>query len=361
MQIYLDPSKPGLYGLTTNYIGGLLRSLVNGMKVSTFYFGEDEYDIVVRLPEEQRDDFELLNQLIITNDRGQRIPLDSLAELVPAGAPGTIKRVNYERVVTISGDIVEGYVESDVLSACRDTMNQLKSSISWTPGYDYEFTGEQQDQAEDMESLGNSFIMALFLILMILIAQFSAIRAPVIIMTSVFMSISGVLIYLMVFQQPFIIIMVGLGIISLAGVVVNNAIVLIDYIQKQRKEGYEVMEAVVRAGMIRLRPVLLTAFTTILALSPMALGVSLDFVGEFEIITDSFSAEFWRDFSSSVIFGLALASFLTLIIVPTLYYLFHQMQENLKKARRSKAMQKIKSIKNLIPKRTKEQDQQGSA
>jgi len=195
-----------------------------------------------------------------------------------------------------------------------------------------------QEQQESEDFLGKAFVVALFLIFFVLVSQFNSVTMPIIIMTSVILSMGGAFLGLAVFKQPFGIIMTGVGIISLAGIVVNNAIVLIDYINKLRERGLEVKEAVVAAGATRLRPVILTAVTTILGLLPMVTGISYDF-HKMAISWVSESSQWWSSMAIVVVFGLLVATFLTLIVVPTLYSFF----EDLKSMRR-RAVSRVQQL-----------------
>ena len=185
------------------------------------------------------------------------------------------------------------------------------------------FTGEFEFQQESQDFLTKAFLVALLLIFLILVSMFNSISQPFIIMTSVILSLGGAFLGLTLFISPFGIIMTGVGVISLAGVVVNNAIVLIDYINKLRNRGFTLKDAVIAGGATRLRPVILTAVTTILGLIPMVTGVSFDF-HTFSISWVSESSQWWRSMAVVVIFGLMVATFLTLVVVPTLYYLIER-------------------------------------
>jgi multidrug efflux pump len=192
-------------------------------------------------------------------------------------------------------------------------------------GYYYEFTGENQFQQEAQDFLSKAFVIALFLIFLILVTLFNSVSQPLIILSSVVLSLGGAFLGLLVLRLPFGVIMSGVGVISLAGVVVNNAIVLIDYTNKLRDRGMPVRDAIVAAGATRLRPVLLTAVTTILGILPMVTGISFDFhVMELSLVSES--TQWWRSMAIVVIFGLMLATFLTLVVVPVLYSFFDSMQ-----------------------------------
>jgi multidrug efflux pump subunit AcrB len=225
-------------------------------------------------------------------------------------------------VVTVKANVDETKIPGPV---ARAQAEELLKKFPLPPGYDIKFTGEMEMQQESEDFLGKAFVVALFLIFFVLVSQFNSISMPIIIMTSVILSMGGAFLGLAVFRQPFGIIMTGVGIISLAGVVVNNAIVLIDYINKLRGRGMEVREAVIAAGATRLRPVILTAITTILGLLPMVTGVSFDF-HELAISWVSESSQWWRSMAIVVIFGLMVATFLTLVVVPTLYSFFEDLK-----------------------------------
>jgi multidrug efflux pump subunit AcrB len=210
----------------------------------------------------------------------------------------------------------------------RVEAEKLMAKFPMPAGYSYKFTGENEFQKESEDFLGKAFAVAILLIFLILVGMFNSLAQPLIIMTSVILSLGGAFLGLFVLQAPFGIIMSGVGVISLAGVVVNNAIVLIDYINKLRKRGMAMAEAVVAAGATRLRPVMLTAITTILGLIPMITGVSYDF-HKMAIAWSSESTLWWRVMSTLVACGLTVATLLTLVVVPTLYSIIESTKERL--------------------------------
>jgi multidrug efflux pump subunit AcrB len=191
-------------------------------------------------------------------------------------------------------------------------------------GYQIRYAGEKEEQDKAQAFLGKAFVVALFLIVLILVAQFNALTVPFIIMSTVILSLIGVLAGLLICRMPFGIIMTGVGVISLAGVVVNNAIVLLDYTRLLQRRGLALIPAAIEAGTTRLRPVLLTAITTILGLIPMAIGVSYDF-HKMAWALRSESAQWWSSMAIAVIFGLAFATLLTLVVLPTLYVTFTRL------------------------------------
>ncbi|MCF8056936.1 MAG: efflux RND transporter permease subunit [Desulfocapsa sp.] len=323
VQVLVDRQKAALFGLTTDAIGFALKSAYNGLEVSSFREGDDDYDITIQLQEQDRKVVDILRELMLPTPSGQMVPLSTIAAISFAGSIGDITRINNERVVTVKANVDETKIPGPVV---RDQAAKILEKLPVPPGYSIKFTGEFEFQQESEDFLTKAFLVALLLIFLILVTMFNSVSQPFIIMTSVILSLGGAFLGLTLFVSPFGIIMTGVGVISLAGVVVNNAIVLIDYTNKLRERGYELKEAVLFAGATRLRPVLLTAVTTILGLIPMVTGISFDF-HSWTISWVSESSQWWRSMAVVVIFGLVVATFLTLVVVPTLYYLFERMDK----------------------------------
>ncbi len=328
IQVVIDRQKAALFGLTTDMIGFALKTAYNGLDVSTYRESNEDYDITVQLPEEDRQLTDVLRELMIPVPSGEMVPLSTLATIEYTGAIGDIVRIDNQRVVTVKANVDETRIPGPV---ARAQAEELLKEFPLPPGYDIKFTGEFEMQQESEIFLAKAFVIALFLIFFILVSQFNSITMPIIIMTTVILSLGGAFLGLAVFRQPFGIIMTSVGVISLAGVVVNNAIVLIDYINKLRERGMEVREAVIAAGATRLRPVILTAITTILGLLPMVTGISFDF-HQLAISWVSESSQWWRSMAVVVIFGLMVATFLTLVVVPSLYSFFEDLAEMRKRA-----------------------------
>ncbi len=324
VQVKIDRQKTALFGLTTSAIGTALKIAYNGLDVSTYYEGDEEYDIVVRLAKSDRQAADILHKLMIPGPSGEIVPLTTLASIEYKGALGDIVRKNHQRVVTVKASVDETKITGAV---ARMQVMELLETMDLPLGYNYRFTGEDQEQQEAQAFLSKAFVVALFLIFLILVTLFNSVVQPVIILTSVVLSLGGAFWGLAVISSPFGVIMTGVGIISLAGVVVNNAIVLIDYTNRLRAQGMALKEAVISAGATRLRPVLLTAVTTILGLLPMVTGISYDF-HVMAVSMTSESSQWWRSMAIVVIFGLLIATILTLVVVPTLYALI----ENIKTA-----------------------------
>ena len=303
-----------LLGIDTATVGNFLKTAIFGRKVGIYRQFKDEYDITIRLPEYQRVSIDDLLRLRVPNQAGKPIPLSSLGKFTYTGGYGTIRHVGDDRVVTIKADNAEGTLSTKVLAAVQEKLKQL----NMPDGYRIQYAGEKEQQDEAKAFLSKAFVIALLLIVMILVAQFNTLSIPLIIMTTVMLSMIGVATGLMIFQMPFGIIMTGVGVISLSGVVVNNAIVLLAYTRQLQRQGMELIAAVIQAGATRLRPVLLTATTTILGLIPMATGISFDF-HIMEFAWKSESSQWWASMAIVVIFGLAFATILTLLVVPALY------------------------------------------
>jgi len=318
IRVRVDKEKAALMGLDTYTIAYTVKSAINGVKAGVYREGKDEYDIIARLPESDRNSIGSLKRITVSGPQGEPIPLTSLASVSLGSGIGAIMRLDQKRVVTVSGD-VSGRLANDVI---KDINARLSQKIDWPKGYRYRFTGEQQEQAKAQAFLSKAFFACIAIILLVLLTQFNSFMTPLIIMASVLFSLIGVFIGLLVTNTAFGIIMTGIGVISLAGVVVNNAIVLIDYINQLLTRGLASTEALLRAGSVRFRPVMLTAITTILGLLPMATGVSLDF-RKMTLDIGGESSQWWGPMAVAVIFGLGFATLLTLILVPVLCSLAH--------------------------------------
>jgi len=337
--IHIDRDKAQRYGLSTQTIAYAIRQSLFGDEVSDFKVGEEEYPIMVRLKDEYRYDLPtMMNMKIPVFGDGPPayIPLSAVAGFEYSTTFSSIRRKDLDRVITLYSNVIEGYNANTI----NIQLAGLMEEFDMPDGYRYEFTGEQQEQNESSDFLVNAMLIALALILLILVTQFNSVIRTLIILTSVLFSTIGVFGGLWTFKMDFVIIMTGIGIISLAGIVVNNAIVLVDYIEllKARKrkelelpEGAflplkEATECIIEGGKTRLRPVLLTAITTILGLLPMAVGLNFDFEGllrnyDANIYFGGDMSSYWGPMSWTVIFGLTFSTFLTLIVVPVMYRL----------------------------------------
>jgi multidrug efflux pump subunit AcrB len=338
IRVEVDREKAGLYELNTNMIGMTVRQAINGVEASKFRDGKEEYEIVVRLAKEYRDDLSTLSDLTVFHE-GVQIPLSEVASWEISDGFGGIRHKESERVITVSADVRSGYQSNAVLAEAQQVLAMYLNGLP--PGYNYEWTGQQQEQDESFAFLGRAFLIAVFLIAFILVSQFNSIVKPVIILSSVVMSTAGVFYGLVTFQMAFGL-MAFLGLISLAGVVVNNAIVLIDYVDILRtRDGLDLRSALVQAGKVRFRPVILTAITTTLGLVPLAIGFNFDFItlvnnpleffthlGEY-IYWGGEQAAWWGPMAIAVIVGLLFSTFLTLLLVPVLYSVIERGKQSL--------------------------------
>ena len=354
MPIYVDRDKARRLGVSTAQIGDAIRTALFGKEVSKYKEGEDDYPIYVRMMKIYRDNPDaLMNQRITFRDMNTgkivQVPISAVASYKNTSTFSAVKRTDLNRVITISSNVLdaEGYNANEVVANIKAELEDYELP----EGVDVKFTGQQEEQAKEMAFLGTALGIAFALIIFIIVLQFNAISTPFIIGTSVFFSLIGVLLGLIAFQMDFVIIMTMIGIISLAGIVVNNAIVLIDYtnllIDRKKEElgiaaedrlPFEyIKDCVEQGGKTRLRPVLLTAITTVLGLLPLAIGLNIDFFGLFtelnpHIYVGGDNVIFWGPMSWTIIFGLTFATFLTLVIVPITYYLLTKLKYNVVKA-----------------------------
>ena len=351
--VNVDRDAARRYGASTRAIALALRTSVYGSEVSQFKDGEEEYPIFVRLDTAYRDDVtRLLNQPVTFRDpaTGQvnQVPISAVADVEYSSTYSSIKRKDLKRVVTVYSNVTEGANANQI----NQDLAQLMAAYDLPDGIEYEFTGEQQQQSEDIAFLGSAFLVAVFAILIILVAQFNSLTAPIIIGLSILFSLIGVLLGYVATGQTFSFAMSSIGVISLAGVVVNNAIVLIDYVnlkieERRRALGLteaerlslgDVREAIAAAGATRLRPVLLTAITTVLGLIPLAIGLNINF---FTLVSDldpqyflgGDNTAFWGPMAWTVVYGLTFATFLTLVVVPVMYLLSYRLQLAVRKLR----------------------------
>lgn len=350
----LDQGKPELlfdidrdatrtYGLSTAQVAGALRTALFGKEVSTYTEGDDDYPIMLRLQTDQRYDLESLKNMLITfrdqsDGKTKQVPISAIAKVKYSSSLGSVRRVNTDRVVTLYSNLAEGGNANEIIATLEEL---IAENITMPDGYKVEFTGEQEEQAKSMAFLQTALMIAVFSIFLIIVTQFNSVTAPIIILLSVLFSFIGVFLGIAVFGDKFVVIMTMIGIISLAGVVVNNAIVLMDFAQltrdRMKKEKglpvtarlsrEDITKAIVVAGKTRLRPVLLTAVTTVLGLIPLAVGINIDFSGLITRLAPNFyiggdNVAFWGPLSWTVIYGLTFATFLTLVIVPVMILLF---------------------------------------
>jgi multidrug efflux pump len=270
------------------------------------------------------------------------VPVTNFLERKAAHTLGQIKRVDGIRVMTVEADVTPGLLPDNKL-------NELAAWIKENGGVDPQvrvsFKGDKEDQQEAGNFLKNAFGFALFMMALVLVIQFNSIYQMVIILSAVFLSTVGVLIGLLITQQPFGIVMCGVGIISLAGIVVNNNIIFIDTYNVMRGRGLDIKEALIRTGVQRLRPILLTAGTTVLGLIPMVIAMNIDFISR-EVNFGAPSTQWWRQLSTSIAGGLAFATVLTLFFTPALLVLGERFENK-------KASSVLGRLKEMVFKKSK--------
>lgn len=343
--VNIDRQAARSYGLSTYSIADALRTSVFGKEVSKYKDGEDDYPIMIRSEIKNRNNIDALMAQKITfrsqaDGQIRSVPISSVANVSYSSTYQSIKRNDLKRVVTIYSNVLDGYNGNNIVEELKSHMEDY----DLPSGFEYVFAGEQEQQAETMQFLSSAFGIALFLIFLIIVLQFNSVITPIIILLSVLFSTIGVLLGIVFTGSDIVVVMTGMGVISLAGIVVNNAIVLIDYInllieKRRAKLGLqsgewlsldEIRVLIAEGGKTRLRPVILTAITTVLGLVPLAIGLNINF---FTILSDldpqlfigGSNAEMWGPMAWTVINGLVFSTFLTLLVVPVMYLLAYRM------------------------------------
>lgn len=344
-QLIIDRKKAATYGADAALVGASVQMVTNGLKLGEYRPDDvdDELDIRVRFPEEKRN-IGRLDSLRLKTPAGL-VPVGSFVERQAAPKVDTIRRVDTKRVVTVKANLITGAQLANELPI----LQQKLPTLGIHPSVDIEVKGQNEDQQESQVFLANAFAVALFVMAMILVTQFNSFYQALLILSAVIFSTVGVFLALLLVQKPFGIVMGGIGIISLAGIVVNNNIVLIDTYNVLRKQGFPVVDAILRTGAQRLRPVLLTTITTILGLLPMVMQVNLDFFAR-TIVFGAPSTQWWTQLATAVAGGLAFATVLTLVLTPCLLVLRDKGKTN-----------KNKTTKITVPKKKKTMTQVSNA
>ncbi len=334
----IDRERANREGISTGQIGNEINMAVLGREVSKYRDVNDEYKIMLRYREDQRYNVDLLKNLkILYRDMAmggavRDVPLSAFAEVDYNNTYGAIKRKNQKRIVTLSSNVLTGFNENEVVVQVQNGMKDFKAPS----GVNIKFAGSQEEQAETGAFLGNALLISLGLIFLILVTQFNSFSKSVIILTEIVFSLIGVFIGFSIFKMEFSIVMTGVGVVALAGIVVRNGILLVEFTDLLKEQGMNTYDAIVEAGKTRMTPVVLTATATILGLIPLAVGFNIDFVKLFtefnpHIYFGGDSTAFWGPLSWTMIFGLGFATFLTLIMVPVMYLLAERMKSGLGK------------------------------
>jgi multidrug efflux pump len=350
LEFNVDREKAGELGIPTGLVGQTIRNSIIGSKAGIYKLRGEDYEINVRFDEEFKNDINsIINQNIVFRDQStgktKEVPIASIVDQKNITSFSAIKHIDLQRVVTLYSSILAGSNANEIVNTAEIALSGYEAP----EGVEYKFTGEIKQQSENQEFLSGALLTGIALIILLLVFQFNSISKPFIVLASIVLSFTGVFLGIVIFNLTFSILMTMLGIISLTGIIVNNAVVLIDYTQLlfDRKkidlnmskdeiiDKITAMELVKTAGKARLKPVLLTAITTIFGLIPLAVGLNIDFFSLFanwnpNVYLGGDNVIFWGPLAWTVIFGITFATFLTLIIVPSMYYIIHLARIKLK-------------------------------
>lgn len=350
--IELDRERANIEGISAGMVGGAIRTARFGTEASKFRDGEDQFPIMLRFEKDQRDDIEQLLNLTITyrdmtSGLLRQIPLSAVAHISYVNSYGQINRLNLKRVITLSSNVLTGFTANEIIAQIKKELPRFEHSQET----EIRITGEQEDQQESMVFLMKAMMLALFLIMFILITQFNSMSKPLIIISEVVFSLMGVFLGYMIFDMTISIIMTGMGIVALAGIVVRNGILLVEFTDVLKEKGMKTREAIIEAGKTRITPVILTATATILGLIPLAIGMNIDFIGLFSSFEPNIhfggdNVMFFGPLSWTIIFGLSFATFLTLILIPIMYFVIYTRKVN-RTRRRSNRLAKKLDFKKL--------------
>jgi multidrug efflux pump len=335
--VEIDRIRANREGISTGQVGMELRTAIYGAEASKYRDGEDQYPIQVRYEHDQRTNIDrLMNTKITFMDMStgqiRQIPLSAVAKVSYVNSFGGINRKNAKRIVTVYSNVLTGYNANEIIMKIKKELPNFRKADS----VDIKITGEQEDQQETMSFLGIAGMLALCLIMFIMITQFNSLSKPLIIVSEVLFSIIGVFLGFIMTNMTVSIIMTGMGMVALAGIVVRNGILLVEFTDKLLEKGLRPREAIIQAGKTRITPVVLTATATILGLIPLAIGFNIDFAGLLAHFSPHIhfggdNVAFFGPLSWTIIFGLSFATFLTLIFIPVMYYILYAGKITLKR------------------------------
>ncbi len=342
--VEIDRERANREGISTVQIGKELNLAVLGREVSRFRDVNDDYPIVLRYETDQRNSIEEMRNLIITyrdmnmGGKVRQVPLSAFATVKYTSTYSGIRRKNHKRVVELSSNVLNDFNPNEVAAKVKTAAADFTNVPA---GVTVNLAGQAEEQAETGAFLGRAGLIALMLILLILITQFNSIGRTVIIVSEIFFSIIGVLLGLAIFDMDISIVMTGIGIVALAGIVVRNGILMVEFTDILRGQGRNLHDAITEAGRVRMTPVLLTATATILGMIPLAIGFNIDFVTMFteldpKIYFGGDSVAFWGPLAWTIVFGLGFATFITLILVPVMYEMSEQTKARLNRALKRK-------------------------
>lgn len=335
----IDRERANREGISVGQIGSEIRSAVFGqLRTSKFRDLDDEHPIQIRYDEKQRNNIDKLKNMTIVyrdmamNGMIRQVPVSSFVNIRYENTYGGIKRKNQKRVITLSSNVLVQGTENEVALKVQKEVEKFKAP----DGVEVKMVGSQEEQIETMNFLGGALLTSIGLIIVILVMQFNSVAKPFIILTEIFFSIIGVLLGNAIFNMDMSIVMTGIGIVALAGIVVRNGILLVEFTDLMIVQGMSTYDAIMEAGRARMTPVVLTASATILGLIPLAVGLNIDFVKLFthlnpELFFGGDSVAFWGPLSWTMIFGLGFATFLTLVLVPAMYLISYRLKEQSQK------------------------------
>ena len=339
--INVDREKAMIEGITTGQLGMEIRAAVFGREVSSIKDGEDEYKIQVRYTDLLRNNItDLLNMRITFFDMNtmqvKALPLSAVARVDYTNTTGGVKRKNVRRTIQLQSNVLDPTMVAPINAQLLTKINEFKSKVKIPADVTIRQSGQSEQEAETNAFLGTAFLIAIGLIFLILVLQFNSMSKPFIVVTEIFFSVIGVLIGYAVTGMTIATIMVLVGVVGLAGIVIKNGILLIEFTDELRGRGMRTREAAIQAGRIRIIPVLLTAVATILGLLPLAVGFNIDFAGLFQHLRPNIffggdSVVFWGPLSWTIIFGLIFSFFLTLMMVPSMYMIAERLKRPMEK------------------------------
>jgi multidrug efflux pump len=339
--INVDRERANAEGLTTGQIGMAIRTAVFGKEVSKLKEDEDEYKIQLRFKEMARNNItDLMNMRITFRDMGtmqiKQVPLNAVASVDYTSTPGAIYRKNIKRTIQLQSNVLDPSMTPVINQQLATKIEDFKTKSAVPADVTIRQSGESEQQQETMQFLGTSLLIALLLIFLILVLQFNSLSKPFIVLTEIFFSVIGVFLGYAITGMTMPTIMAGVGIVGLAGIVIKNGILLIEFTDELRSRGYRTREAAIQAGKIRIIPVMLTALATMLGLLPLAVGFNINFETMFSNLQPNIffggdSVVFWGPLSWTIIFGLIFSFFLTLLMVPSMYIISERLRRPMEK------------------------------
>ncbi len=348
--LQVNRARANYYGVKSGQIGSALRTANFGKEVSKFRDDKDDYPIIIRLEEKYRKDLNTLLNMPITyremsTGRFRQIPISAMADIKYAYSYASINRKNQKRTIMLTSNVLKGYNANDI----NMQIAALIPVIDVPDGYDVKFSGMQEDQKEIMDFMIKAFFIAVFLVLLVIVTQFNSMVKPLIIITQIILSTIGVFLGFLIFRFEMSVALTGIGIVALAGIVVKNGIVLLDFIELLLKKQGRIRAAIAESGAIRFNPVILTAVSTVLGLIPLAIGFNINFETLFtefnpHIYIGGDSVVFWGPLAWSIIFGLSFATFLTLVVVPCMYFIQYDIRVRSKRRRELRQFAKMRKL-----------------